>query len=79
MAFAWMDRRGFNYPIEDLAPTTLDALAARGGRYWLASPEDLDTAGVRAWADARYRRVATCGDAEYVLYDLRPALPAEER
>lgn len=79
MVFAWMDRRGFNYPIEDLAPTTLDALAARGGRYWLASPEDLDTAGVRAWADARYRRVATCGDAEYVLYDLRPALPAEER
>ncbi|MFN8644346.1 MAG: hypothetical protein U0802_22820 [Candidatus Binatia bacterium] len=76
MAFAWMDRRGFNYPIEDLDVATLDGIAARGGRYWVASPDDLGTAGVRAWAEARYRRVATCGDGGYALYDLRPDLPA---
>jgi hypothetical protein len=74
MVFAWMDRKGFNYRAEDLSARTLDGLAARGGRYWIASPEDrwsaLDT--------SRYRLLAHCGD-EYALFDLRPDAPPEPR
>lgn len=73
MVFAWMDRKGFNYPVEDFSQRTLDALAARGGRYWIASPEDV----VPDVDSSRYRRVARCGDFEYALYDLRPDLPPE--
>ena len=73
MVFAWMDRKGFNYPADDLSNQTLDAIAARGGRYWIATP--VDTAPE---LDAsRYRLLATCGDHEHVLYDLRPDLPPE--
>ena len=71
MVFAWMDRKGFNYPVEDLSARTLDDLAARGGRYWIAGPEDrwsaIDT--------SRYRLLARCGDVEYALFDLRPDAP----
>ena len=73
MAFAWMDRKGFNYPVEEFSQRTLDGLAARGARYWIASPED-HVPDVDA---SRYRRVARCGDVEYALYDLRPDLPPE--
>jgi 4-amino-4-deoxy-L-arabinose transferase-like glycosyltransferase len=78
MAFAWADRRGFNYPIEDFSAQTLDALAARGGRYWIATPDDLQSAASAA-ITARYRQLATCGDRDYRLFDLRPDLPPEGR
>jgi 4-amino-4-deoxy-L-arabinose transferase-like glycosyltransferase len=75
LVFAWMDRKGFTYPAEDLSTRTLVGLAARGGRYWIASPEDrwsaIDT--------SRYRLLARCGDAEYALFDLRPDTPPEPR
>jgi hypothetical protein len=77
MAFAWMDRKGFNYPAETVDAATLDALAARGGRYWIAAPEDFD-AGAGAWVNRRYRLLATCVAGGYQLYDLRPDLPAED-
>src|SRR2546426_4009963 len=33
LVFAWMDRKGFTYGIEELSMATLDRIAARGGRY----------------------------------------------
>lgn len=71
MAFAWMDRRGFNYGQEELSVTTLDAIAARGGRYWVASRSDLADKHFAAEIEARYPRLASCDD-NFALYDLRP-------
>jgi len=67
--FAWMDRKGFNYGSEELSVATLDGIAARGGRYWIAGPGELDRGGLRAAVEARYRLVARC-PAGYALYDL---------
>ena len=70
MMFAWMDRKGFNYPDEDLSIATLDAIAARGGRYWVVQRRELARGNLEQQADARYRRLAACDNA-YYLYDLR--------
>ena len=70
MAFAWMDRKGFNYPSEKLSIETLDAIAARGGRFWLSEPTELDDPALRAQAEQRYRLLARCDG--YALYDLAP-------
>ncbi len=68
MVFAWMDRKGFNYGDDQLGIDTLDAIAARGGRYWMVSRYELD-GDLRTRVEQRYRRVADCADA-YTLYDL---------
>ena len=70
MAFAWMDRKGFNYPLEKLSVATLDAIAARGGRYWLAQPVELEDPALRAEVERRFHLVARCDS--YALYDLGP-------
>jgi len=70
MVFAWMDRKGFSLASEELAPETLERIAARGGRFWFARKEDLARADLARVVDTRYRRVAECG-ASYFLYDLR--------
>jgi hypothetical protein len=77
MAFAWMDRKGFNYGTEELAVDTLDAIAARGGQYWIARDRELGRQDLRQQVDARYRRLASCGT--FTLYDLqtRPDRAAE--
>jgi hypothetical protein len=71
MLFAWMDRRGFNYGAEDLSLATLDAIAARGGRYWAVETSELEQRGLAAQVDAHYRRLADC-DLGFALYDLTP-------
>jgi 4-amino-4-deoxy-L-arabinose transferase-like glycosyltransferase len=71
MLFAWMDRRGFNYGAEALSTATLEAIAARGGRYWVVEQGELERGDLAAQVDARYRRLATC-DLGFALYDLRP-------
>ena len=71
MLFAWMDRIGFNYATQELDVATLDALAARGGQYWIVTTGELRTAGLEDVVDRRYRQLAACG-AAYRLYDLRP-------
>jgi 4-amino-4-deoxy-L-arabinose transferase-like glycosyltransferase len=43
--FAWMDRRGFNYPMQDLSVETLEGLRARGGGYWIARQDEIDLLG----------------------------------
>ncbi|MDX2168973.1 MAG: glycosyltransferase family 39 protein [Deltaproteobacteria bacterium] len=71
MVFAWMDRKGFNYAAEDFGDATLAAIAARGGRYWLATPEDFAAPGMAA-AAARYRKLRDCGE-RMALFDLQAA------
>jgi hypothetical protein len=73
MAFAWMDRKGFNYGREELGIETLDRIAARGGRYWIARQDEIGPE-LRTIVDRRYRRLAQC-ERGYTLYDLyaRPA------
>jgi 4-amino-4-deoxy-L-arabinose transferase-like glycosyltransferase len=70
MAFAWMDRKGFNYGKEELGLSTLQRIAARGGRFWIARRDELERNDLGRLVDARYARVATCDDS-YFLYDLR--------
>jgi 4-amino-4-deoxy-L-arabinose transferase-like glycosyltransferase len=70
MAFAWMDRKGFNYAAEDLGIATLERLAARGAAFWIARKRELEPADLARAAEARFRRVADCGGS-YLLYDLR--------
>jgi hypothetical protein len=71
MLFAWMDRTGFNYATQELSVAMLDGLAARGGRYWIVTSGELQSAGLEDVVDERYRKLAECGTA-YRLYDLRP-------
>jgi hypothetical protein len=73
MAFAWMDRKGFNYGREELGIETLDRIAAHGGRYWIARQDEIGPQ-LRTIVDRRYRQLAQC-EFGYTLYDLhaRPA------
>jgi hypothetical protein len=72
MPFAWMDRKGFNYPAGDLGIEMLDRIAAKGGRYWMASKKELEALRESS-GEIKYARVASCEDA-YFLYDLTPGL-----
>ncbi len=73
MAFTWMDRQGFNYAVEDFHLEHLEAIARRGGRYWLAHPVDLADEDLRRQIERRFRRIQSCDG--YVLYDLSPGEP----
>jgi hypothetical protein len=72
MAFAWMNRRGFNYGEEELSLETLDDIARRGGRYWIVRQSELRSSGLEDSAPSRYGLLARCRweDVEYSLYDL---------
>jgi len=70
MAFAWMDRKGFNFAIEEQGAATLERIAARGGRFWIAHKDELAHGELGRIVDTRYRRLAAC-DGSYFLYDLR--------
>ena len=69
MAFAWMDRKGWNYAIDDLSLAELQRLARAGGRFWLAQPEDLRDPEFRDAVARSFRRVKSSGGFE--LFDLR--------
>lgn len=68
MLFAWLDRRGFTYGNEELSFPTLDGIAARGGRYWIAHPEETARRFVTQ-ARGRYLEIDRCPDG-YALFDL---------
>jgi 4-amino-4-deoxy-L-arabinose transferase-like glycosyltransferase len=72
MPFSWMDRKGFNYPADDLGVEMLDRIAAKGGQYWMANKKELETLRESA-GDLKYTLVASCKDV-YFLYDLTPGL-----
>ena len=61
MAFAWLDRKGLNYAIEDASPATLEGLAARGCTHWLVQPADRDNPELAALA-ARLPTLASSDD-----------------
>ena len=69
LIFAWMDRKGFSYPREQLSREMLEDLAQRGGRYWIAHPEELDPGRSGFEPDRHYRQVGACENG-YRLYDL---------
>lgn len=69
MVFAWMDRKGFNYGLEDFGLDTLERIRARGGRYWFAETAELNRAGLAEQVARRYRLISGCGE-EFRLYDL---------
>jgi 4-amino-4-deoxy-L-arabinose transferase-like glycosyltransferase len=68
MLFAWLDRRGFTYGNEELSFDTLEGLRARGGRYWIAQPEET-ARKFMAQARGRYTELDSCPDG-YALLDL---------
>jgi hypothetical protein len=69
MLFAWLDRRGFTYGNEALSIPRLQAIAARGGRYWIAEQDEVVGAFGQV-VSGRYRLLARC-EPGYYLYDLR--------
>ncbi len=71
MAFAWLDRRGDNYAIEDASPDALRRLAAAGCTHWLVLPADRADPDVAEFA-ARLRVVAESGDYSVVLLENLP-------
>jgi hypothetical protein len=68
--FAWMDRRGFNYPSEDFLEDTLVAYHSRGARYWVSDQRDLVRPEVVAAMQDRAILVDTCAGLR--LLELRP-------
>jgi 4-amino-4-deoxy-L-arabinose transferase-like glycosyltransferase len=70
MAFTWMDRRGFNYAEEDFTEKTLRSIAIRGGRYWLAGPDDRRDADVYATISGKCVLIREY--SEYCLFDVSP-------
>jgi hypothetical protein len=78
MLFGWMDRKGFNYATENLSIPTLDAIASRGGRWWIVARPELEEHHMIDQANARYRRVAACDD-RYYLTTCSPERPHHER
>jgi hypothetical protein len=69
MFFVWMDRKGFPYASEDLSLAALDAIEARGGRYWIAGHDELSRPGLGERVARRYRLIADCAGG-YSLFDL---------
>ena len=74
MLYAWMDRRGFSYPSEDLGFKTLDGLADRGGRYWIATQEELLRIGGREAVEQRYLWISDCR-SYYSVFSLEGPSP----
>ena len=78
LMFAWLDRKGFTYADQELGAAHLERLAARGGRYWIIEPDELNDR-MRAEIGSRFRFVDQCAPG-YFLVDLqrggaRPAAP----
>ncbi|HLK10386.1 MAG TPA: glycosyltransferase family 39 protein [Candidatus Binatia bacterium] len=74
MLFSWMDRKGFIYPTEELSLPLLEGIARRGGRYWVASHEELAAHHLQEAAARRFRAIADCPGG-YTLFDLGGAAP----
>jgi 4-amino-4-deoxy-L-arabinose transferase-like glycosyltransferase len=68
MLFAWLDRRGFTYGNEELSFDTLERIRARGGRFWIAQPEETARRFIDQ-ARGRYTEVDACPEG-YALFDL---------
>jgi hypothetical protein len=69
MLFAWLDRKGFTYGDQALSTELLTAIAARGGRYWIADADELKGT-LRQEAAACFRLLSQC-EPGYYLYDLQ--------
>ncbi|HET8947806.1 MAG TPA: glycosyltransferase family 39 protein [Candidatus Polarisedimenticolia bacterium] len=77
MLFAWLDRRGFTYGNEELSFNTLERIRARGGRFWIAHPDETARPFI-ARARERYTELDSCPDG-YALFDLgTPAAPGQD-
>jgi hypothetical protein len=61
MAFAWMDRRGYNYPIEDYSFAMLHSFAGQGVGYWIASGDDVRDHETFGLAMRSFPVVDSCG------------------
>jgi hypothetical protein len=70
MMFAWLDRRGFTYGDEELSVETLERLGAHGGRFWIASPDELRRKVAAEVLRRRFRLLDQCPDG-YALFDLQ--------
>ncbi len=74
MIFAWMDRKGFNYPRHGLTMKSLEQYRRRGARYWVARDEELNRDGLREMVASRFRKLADCREGAYELFDLDSAV-----
>ena len=75
MLFAWLDRTGFSYGDEDLSIETLESIARRGGRYWIADRGRL-RGDLKKAVPGRFHLIDRCPDG-YDLYDLSTDAPEE--
>jgi 4-amino-4-deoxy-L-arabinose transferase-like glycosyltransferase len=75
MLFAWLDRIGFSYADEELSIATLESIAHRGGRFWIAGRGRMH-GGLEEAVRRRFRLLGHCRRG-YDLYDLE-AVGTEE-
>lgn len=78
MVFAWMDRKGFNYGVEEFSLETIDELAAKGGEFWFAPRLILKTSGLEEEFEKRYERVASCSQHGFDLYKVSERLDLKQ-
>jgi 4-amino-4-deoxy-L-arabinose transferase-like glycosyltransferase len=71
MLFAWLDRKGFTYGNQDLSFPALERIRSRGGRFWIAHPEETSRKFIAA-ARGRYLEVDSCTEG-FALFDLATA------
>ncbi len=71
MVFAWMDRKGFNYALEDLNLEMLERIHSRGGRYWVMRESEIVgmPEGMMQEVERRFTLLSR-GPGGYHLYDL---------
>lgn len=62
MAFAWLDRKGFNYPSDHFAFEQLTEFAERGATHWIVREHELEARAMRAEALQRYPLLTQKGD-----------------
>jgi hypothetical protein len=69
MGFVWLDRKGVNYPAEDLSVATMHSLSAQGIGFWVANiQKDLRNPLFSDSVLASFRVCDSCGN--YMLLDL---------
>ncbi len=77
MLFAWLDRRGFNYPKDKLDAAALAELTRQGGDYWIARPDELEESDAHGPLNSLYTTRGACSCGNLVVLDLHAAFQSD--
>ena len=74
MMFAWMNVKGFNYPLDSATPQMIDEFVKKGAAIWIARNEEIESPGLSAYVTSRWDKLNTCPDAGLALLRTKPGL-----